>query len=231
MTSARGSGAAPGFLLGGLDVPVPGTARANGHGAGPARPRRGGGTPRRGRCRPAGAAAQARSPAPRRQRRGRARRAGSGGRSRRPRESAASWRAYPDGRAEPPIAAAYRQVPAAARYSAVTPPVTLRRCLMSCVTHVNRRYGRQSGHQGSRTVPPPKRVICAATRLRADDVCIWLMKDLVFDTTVRAVRHRDGQRRQDHLGEGPADRCPRPGRSGQAAPVNDRASAGPTTRS
>jgi hypothetical protein len=38
------------------------------------------------------------------QRRGRARRAGHGGRSRCPRESAASWQAYPDGTAEPPIA-------------------------------------------------------------------------------------------------------------------------------
>ena len=33
-------------------------------------------------------------------------------------------------------------MPAADRCSAVTPPVTLRRCLMSYVTHVNRRYGR-----------------------------------------------------------------------------------------
>jgi hypothetical protein len=44
------------------------------------------------------------------------------------------------------------------------------------------------------------------------------------------LRHRDGQRRQDHLGEGPPTRCPG-GRSDQAAPINDRASAGPTTRS
>ncbi len=47
-----------------------------------------------------------------------------------------------------------------------------------------------------------------APELRADDVRIWLMKDLVFDTTVRAVRHRDGQHRQDRLGEGSADEVP-----------------------
>jgi hypothetical protein len=70
----------------------------------PARPRLGGGTPPRGRSYPADAAAQARSPARRRQRRGRARRAGHGGRSRCPRGSAASWQAHTDGRAEPPIA-------------------------------------------------------------------------------------------------------------------------------
>ena len=51
----------------------------------PARLRRGGGTPRRGRCYPAGAGAQARSLARRCQRRGRARRAGHAGRSRCPR--------------------------------------------------------------------------------------------------------------------------------------------------
>jgi hypothetical protein len=61
----------------------------------PARPRRRGGTPRRGRCCPAGAAAQARSPAPRRQRRGRARRAGPGGQSQRPRGSALPGRHIP----------------------------------------------------------------------------------------------------------------------------------------
>ncbi len=70
----------------------------------PARPRPGEGTPRRERCCPAGAAAQARSPARRCQHRGRARRAGHGGRPRCPRRPAASWQAYPDGRAEPPIA-------------------------------------------------------------------------------------------------------------------------------
>jgi hypothetical protein len=42
----------------------------------------------------------------------------------------------------------------------------------------------------------------------------------------------DGQHRPDHLGEGPTDEVPRPGRrSDQASPINDRASAGPTTRS
>ena len=89
----------------------------------PARPRRRGGTPRRGTCCPAGAAAQARSPARRCQRRGRARRAGPDGRSCCPREWAASWQAYHDGRAEPPIAGRpFQRISAAARYSAATPP-------------------------------------------------------------------------------------------------------------
>ena len=70
----------------------------------PARPRQGGGAPRRGRCCPAGAAAQARSPARRPQRRAPARRAPRGGRSRCPQGQAASWQAYHHGRAEPPIA-------------------------------------------------------------------------------------------------------------------------------
>ena len=46
------------------------------------------------------------------------------------------------------------------------------------------------------------------------------------------MRHRDGQRRQDHLGEGPTEEVPpAKARSDQAPPINDRASAGPTTRS
>jgi hypothetical protein len=85
-------------------VPPGAAGRPGWPGTSPARPRRGGGTPRRGRCCPGGAAAQARSPARRCQRRGRARRAGHVGRSRRPREWAASWQAYHDGKAEPPIA-------------------------------------------------------------------------------------------------------------------------------
>jgi hypothetical protein len=87
-------------------------------------------------------------------------------------------------------------------------------------------------HPPSRTVPPPKRVICAATRLRADDVCIWLMKDLVFDTTVRALRHLMVRTVKTIWAKARPTRCPRPGRrSDQAPPINDRASAGPTTRS
>ena len=104
-----------------------------------ARPRRGGGTPRRGRYCPAGAGAQARSPARRGQRRGRARRAGPGGRSCCPQGPAASWQAYPDGRAEPPIAGRpYQQMPVGRAAQRRRPLVTLRRCPMSCVTHVNR---------------------------------------------------------------------------------------------
>jgi hypothetical protein len=34
-------------------------------------------------------------------------------------------------------------MPAADRRSAATPPVTLRRCIMICVPHVNRRYALQ----------------------------------------------------------------------------------------
>jgi hypothetical protein len=45
-------------------------------------------------------------------------------------------------------------MPAADQGSALTPPVTLRRCLMSCVTHVNRRYVRGST---VRRVPPQVR--------------------------------------------------------------------------
>jgi hypothetical protein len=70
-----------------------------------ARPRRRGGTPRRERCCLAGAGARACSPARRCQRRGQARQAGHGGRPQCPREWAASWQAYTDGRTEPLIGA------------------------------------------------------------------------------------------------------------------------------
>ena len=35
---------------------------------------------------------------------------------------------------------------------------------------------------------------------------------LVLDTRIRALRHREGQRRQHRLGEGPAEGAPRSGR-------------------
>ena len=70
-----------------------------------------------------GAGAQARSATRRCLRRGPARRAGSGGRSQCPPGSAASWQAYPDTRAGPPVTGRpCRPMPAADRCSAVTPP-------------------------------------------------------------------------------------------------------------
>jgi len=104
----------------------------------------------RGRCCPAGAAARARSAAGRCRRRGPARRAESGERSRCPREWAAFWQAYHDAKAESPVAGQpYQRMPAADRCSPATATaVTVRRCLLRCVTHVNCRSARlrRAGH-------------------------------------------------------------------------------------
>jgi hypothetical protein len=94
-----------------------------------------------------GCRAQARSRPRRCQRRGRARRAGHDGRSSCPRGLGVSWQAYHDGRAEPPVAGRPTSgcsppIDAAQRRRQ---PATLRRCLMSCVTRVNRRSARPRG--------------------------------------------------------------------------------------
>src|ERR1700722_13934587 len=44
---------------------------------------------------------------------------------------------------------------------------------------------------------------------------------LVLDTTVRALRHRDGQRRQNHLGEGPTEEVP-PARAAKRSGPTDQ---------
>ena len=55
---------------------------------------------------------------------------------------------------------------------------------------------------------------------------------LVLDTTVRALRHLMVSAVKTIWAKARPKRCPRPGRrSDQAPPINDRASAGPTTRS
>ena len=55
---------------------------------------------------------------------------------------------------------------------------------------------------------------------------------LVLDTTVRALRHLMVSAVKTVWAKARPKRCPRPGRrSDQAPPINDRASAGPTTRS
>jgi hypothetical protein len=129
-------------------------------------------------------------------------------------------------------------MPAADQCSTATPPVTLRRCLMSCVTHGNRRSGRASTAQGwaatsnrSGASALGQDRLLPLTPMWASSACAFLCRaafpfvvsDVVRYTWLSTGTHPSGWARSPNRALGCGDCSPSfcvllPGVQGQAAP-------------